>query len=534
MEKTIKNPRRITEDEFFEYLEDLKPHQISKDFIMSFYQRLKAFDDKNGNHLTYQSFGVYPSAQYRIYRLCDQATILFLTEECQKRLEKEWSAYTQKAQELLNLGATNDELINTAKRYIDKQEEILKNSLDPIGFADLFRFQFVNFVDEVVMGDNGGQYDVKTHKLTICKKKVMEVPSDSEKFWDQNIIAWHELVHLMELKSYNNGKVKYLTPFYMEGEDSFFLISSDVIRGKVQDDGQDKVNELAIKCFKEGDWILNEILTELFTFRLWQTPEPLVLKENTYRYENAPILSYVFFDKEKQFEWNTNYLKFSSLIEIANAFYEHRSHILSNPTRPPTWCVIENLRDMFVSSKPSKKVLDAVNKNLAEIGVEEPSEKSMFQKFVLILGRAVLEYKNPNATDKIPFNPHFQLAQTLLLDMYLNDFKEKAKQNPNASMQNESFVKNLLNRHFVLHYWLMLPNKNVGTEENPVWAKRELSPSELFAMQPDNLLLEVWAGATEKMYEAVRKVCPNVIHDKCLMERTDKYLKKTKQINPEK
>jgi hypothetical protein len=348
MEKTIKRPRRITEDEFLEYLEDLKPHQISKDFIMSFYQRLKAFDDKNGKHLTYQSFGLYPSAEYRIYRLCDQATMLFLIEEHQKKLEKEWSAYTQKAQKLLNLGATNDELIQTAKRYIDKQEEIFKNPLDPIGFADLFRFQFVNFVDEVVMGDNGGQYDVKTHKLTICNKKVMEVPSDSENFWDQNIIAWHELVHLMELKSYNNGKVKYLTPFYMEGEDSFYLISSDVTRGKVQDDGQDKVNELAIKYFKEGDWILNEILTELFTFRLWQTPEPLVLKENTYRYENAPILSYVFFDKDKQFEWNTNYLKFSSLIEIANAFYEHRSHILSNPACPPTWYLIENLRDIVM------------------------------------------------------------------------------------------------------------------------------------------------------------------------------------------
>lgn len=534
MEKTIKCPRRITEDEFFEYLEDLKPHQISKDFIMSFYQRLKAFDNKNGKHLTYQSFGVYPSAQYRIYRLCDQATMLFITEKCQKKLEKEWSAYTQKAQKLLNLSATKEELIQTAKAYIDKQEEILKNSLDPIGFEELFRFQFVNFVDEVVIGDNGGQYDVKTHKLTICNKKVMEVPSDSENFWDQNIVAWHELVHLMELKSYNNGKVKYLTPFYMEGEDSFYLISSDVTRGKVQDDGQDKVNELAIKCFKEGDWILNEILTELFTFMLWQTPEPMILTENTYRYESAPILSYVFFDKEKQFEWNTNYLKLSSLIEIANAFYEHRAHILLNPTCPPTWYAIENLRDMFASSKPSIKVLEAVNKNLAEIGVQEPSEKSMFQKFVLILGRAVLEYKNPNATDKIPFNSHFQLAQTMLLDMYLNNFKEKTKQNPKASMQNESFVKNLLNRHFVLHYWLMLPNKNVGTEENPVWAKRELSPSELFAMQAENLLLEVWTEATEKMYDAVNKACPEKIQESILLKRTHEYLKNTKQINPEK
>ena len=536
MEKTIKFPRRITEEEFLRHLDTLSPNSVARDFIMSFYERLKAFDDKNGKHLTHYRFGTPPTAEYRVYHICDQAKMLFFTEEIQTVIERQSQEYKVSAEKLKSENASEEKITKTIFDFFEKQERTLQeNMLGPIGFADLFRFQFLNFVDEIVMGTDGGAYNVKNHKLTICNEKVLKAQTENpEEFWCQNIIAWHELVHLMQTKSYHNGAKKFLTPFRVEGQEEFFVLDGRLTDFKRLENGEVVYNAKALDAFKDGDWILNEILTEFFALNLWQTPEPLVLKENTYKYAEAPILSYVFFDKEKNFEWNTEYLKLSSLVEVLNGFYENKSHIISNPTCPPTWYAIGYLRDLFAKAKLSNNVLDAVNKNLAEIDVKETTEKFMLQKFLMILGRAAKDYETSDEKNQNPFNRHFLLAETLLLDVCLNNFKEKVKQNPNAKMQNPEFVKKLLNRQFVLHYWLSFPNKNIGTEENPIWAKRELSPSELFAMYPDNLLLDVWAGATEKMYDAVNKACPEKIQESILLKRTHEYLKNTKEIIPEK
>lgn len=511
----------------------MAPNSVAKGFIMSFYDRLKAFDEDRGKHLTYNSFGNQPESEQNVYFLCDHAIMLFCNEEIQKLSNQMRQQYKESAQKLLDENAPFETFKQLAMKFVDKHEDMIsKNALPPIGFADLFRFQFVNFVDKITFCEKDeAQYDCVNHEIQICKFVDEKSKSENpEFFWRQNIVAWHELVHLLQTKSYHNGNNKFVTPFQVEGESYFFLMDGKITNRKVLENGEVSYNEKPLDAFKQGVWILNEALTEKMTLRLWQKQTLFALNENNYG--ESPILANVFSDEENNFSWFSTYLKFVPIIEVLDAFYEKKYHILASPDFPATWSVWNEFEDLFKAGSLSEKVFKAVHENLAELGVDDKNTNNLFHKFLIILGRAKLEYVEKK--DKYPYNSHFRLAQTMFLDAALNKVKEELKLNPKASMKNADFVTTLLKRHKLLHAWLVLPNKNLGTEENPVWAKSALCPSELSKIYPDNLLLEVLASATEKMFEAVNNFCPEKIEESFLMKNTQEYLKKTKEINPEK
>ena len=133
--------------------------------------REEIIDEQKGKHLTSESFGCLPMTLFNIYDLCDQGKMLFFDEDTQQKLDNQMHEYQKNAQILAKENAPAQQKEKFAKEFIKKQNSLLENELEPIGYADLFRFQFVNFIDEIVFCDREndyGRYDTANHKLEIC------------------------------------------------------------------------------------------------------------------------------------------------------------------------------------------------------------------------------------------------------------------------------------------------------------------------------------------------------------------------------
>ena len=237
---TLKAPRRVGEEEFLKYVkEKCGGSTFARRQILDYYAEMKRIDEENGKHLTPESFGSGLRDSYGVNLYTDQARYLFFSEAKQDEDVESHNRFVTACRD-----ASEEEKEMLRRIRENEMKSIFLNPLPPIGYADLFRYQFVNFVDEIVLKkgecerkDVSGSVDTSSNILSIYEHTESNSKrTDYEIF--NNILLWrHELTHVMAIKSEYGGQYKTVNPFFItHSKGTIFKADNDFFKNENAED----------------------------------------------------------------------------------------------------------------------------------------------------------------------------------------------------------------------------------------------------------------------------------------------------------
>ena len=528
---TLKAPRRVGEEEFLKYVnEKCDGSTFARRQILDYYEEMKRIDEENGKHLTPESFGRTSNDDMEFYDYCDQAKNLFLTDQ-QKKLDKQSHIRFCTAAK----NATEEERKKLAKVRGKEQKAIFKDALPPIGFADLFRYQFMNFVDLIVLDKPrhdktvGGSVNMSENRILIYDYTEKQYAyTDLKRFTTQK--TWrHELTHIMAIKSDHACKHKYISRVHHRAAKySSYRCEKDWL---MFPDGNR--NEKAFDFFYRGAILICEFATDLFTEKimgdraLGTTSSARVLKET----QNSP-LKYDMYVKElnvpKPLIANTAYLPFGCVFNAITAFSEEkRPFIVPNNYQPTHRLqdVVYKFLDQGTLSPHIEKIVNERLNALADIDMTFlEGQKRVREKFLIILGAGynyAQEHEGLN-----DFNPHTMLAQAMVLDIqhnYFKDYIKKMSVGYQGTIEQKQKLYKYLRQQLkdVENFgdWVIKPNAKLGEGDKAKYARRSLSNNALAKVNEDNIAQKVWAEYLQTLGSFTHKYAPHLLEEYAFLKK---------------
>ena len=396
----LKAKHFVHEEEFVEYLNSLtngdENLKVLHDLILEYYQSLKEHDQKKGKQITRNSLRATHGFKDMPPVVFDQARYLFGSESKFSRLK---NGFINRV--ALNPLVKNNNLPNV-HNFLDKVGSLPK-SQETIGAADLFRFQFVNFVNGLefvhpeVLKDNSfkmGNYDILRHKISASQRpfsrdeKVGVVKSDAyhvkslremleegeitkeqvQKFEDDEFkrIIFHELSHVLNIRSVLDGKGVLVEPYTMIDRGKY-CIGFKGLEWDVREE------------FGKGIRAMNELETELFALK--KAGAHLAHLDTRFS-RNTPIGKYVtpahkMDDDCYVIVYRSFYIDYAPLHVMLGIYADKSGELGAVPMS------FEYVANYFNGQNFSPEIEKDV---LNSTSVRENSGLDMFEKFTCLLG----------------------------------------------------------------------------------------------------------------------------------------------------
>ena len=542
----LKAPRRVEEEEFMKHLNKVvKGSFVVKRQILDYYEEMKLIDKRYGKNLTPESFGRGGIVKFEFYDYCDQAKNLFLTEEQKFLDEKSHGRFLRAAK-----NSTKEDKKRLATVREKEQAKIFETTMPPIGFADLFRYQFVNFVDEIEIIENperenvGGSVNISENKLKIYNFSEKDyLYTDQLKFRYQK--TWrHELTHIMAVKTEDNCKYKYITPMFFEIHGGITYKAPY----RLMTSPNDTQNPKALQLFRKGAVLLAEIATDFFTEKVvgdrelsWAESFDIIskTKHSPYKFD--------IYMKSKNipntlFE-NTTYLPYGCVINAVIAFSKEKPPFILPKKYPPTYrlqeIVFKFLKEGTLSLDLEKTLNERLN-FLTSIDTKLLEEGHLLEKFLMILGEAFNGVNQSSDTKYGEYNQDTYLAQAILLDLEHNYFKNKITENSkkyDGSLAHKQKLYKEIRREITdalyMDPWVIKPNKQLGNVEKSTYTRDGLSVSKQVKFAEENLAIKVWAEYLQTLASFTYKFAPHLLEEYPFLKKElagkQQDLKKLKQ-----
>lgn len=522
----LKAPHRVEEEEFTKHLNKVvKGSFVAKRQILDYYEEMKLIDKRYGKNLTAESFGRGGIDKFEFYDYCDQAKNLFLTEEQKILDEKSQGRFLRAAK-----NSTKEDRKRLATVREKEQDRIFETTLPPIGFADLFRYQFVNFVDEIELIENierekvGGSVNISENRLKIYDFTEKDyLSTDQTKFSYQK--TWrHELTHIMAIKTEDNCKYKYLTPMFFRIHDG----TTYKAPYRLMTSPNDTQNPKALELFRKGAVLVVEIATDFFTQKVvgnrelsWAESSEIISKT-----EHSPCRFDIYM-KSKNIPntlfANTTYLPYGCVINAVMAFSKEKPPFILTKKYPPTYrlqeIVFKFLKEGTLSSDLEKTLNERLN-FLTNIDIKLLEEGHLLEKFLMVLGEAFNGINQSSDSKNGEYNQDTYLAQAILLDLEHNYFKNKIIENSkkyDGSLAHKQKLYKEIRREITdalyMDPWVIKPNKKLGNAEKSTLARDGLSACAQVKYKDENLAIQVWAEYLQTLASYTYKFAPHLLEE---------------------
>lgn len=521
----LKAPHRVSEDEFLEYLTKVcaGSHQARRQ-ILDYYEEMKIIDEKKGKKLTVDSFGRTVLPLNGFYDYCDQAKNLFLTPSQQLLEAESMQRFAFACQ-----GALEEEIKSLKVVRENEQKQIFAETLPPIGLADLFRYQFVNFVDEIKLDENPSS-DCSPANVSTNENRLT-VYGHKEKSFSYTDLGWfrlqkiwrHELTHIMSVKTDYGCNYKYLSPLIQSFQASTNYVGEDVLFTSPNNERNPKVIEL----FYKGAILIMEIATDFFTQtvmgdRNMGFATANVIKETA---EMSPKCFNIYLKMEgipKDLHDNTVYLLFSCVTDIIYYFSKEKHPFVKTSKYMPTHRLQEIIIKWLNEARLSSHIEEVVNERvsfLTNIPLETLRQKQYVKdKFLMVFAQASNNYEHNLAFSE--YNQDTLLAQAMLLDMKHNYFKDmikNASREYNGSLEHKQKLYKQLRQELedarFVDDWVIKPNVRLGNAKNSTFARDCLSQSALANQTKNNLAMQEWASYLKTLTSFTHKFAPHLLEE---------------------
>ena len=382
----LKHKGKVSEKEFLEYLDSICKNENIKAMILDFYNILKANDDKSGKKLTIQSFGKTPDNFPAIPLYTDQAKFLFLSEQDQAKndaLVQQFCDALNQNNEIADEKMRADAINQAFEIYQTQQDKLYDQNVEPIGASDLFRFQFINFVNKINIENSShnqssvrGGYIAIEKQITLYYVDDMAFEDKSKYFHLQNTIN-HELTHVLSMKTANFGSFPhFISPGAVTVSQGTICLYNPQLGELI------KNNRMVFNANLEAEIILNEVATDYYSLYIAKRLTHFDFASHTY--DNIPTRIYGAASDE--FEDFTSYGELGHIFEIIFKNQSSFGKCINNPVIP-VWGQYNIIKNFFGNTKISNKVCGQVDNTLSKIFNIETKmfkEVKQFDKFKLL------------------------------------------------------------------------------------------------------------------------------------------------------
>ena len=517
---TIKAPRRVGEEEFLEYVaEKCGGSTFARRQILDFYAEMKRIDEENGKHLTPESFGRSLRDSYEVNLYTDQARYLFFSEAKQ---DEDVESHNRFVAACCDASEEEKEMLRRIRE--NEMKSIFSNPFPPIGYADLFRYQFVNFVDEIVLEkgecerkDVSGSVDTSSNILSLYEHTESNSKRTDYEIFNNTLLWRHELTHVMAIKSEYGGKYKTVNPFFItHSKGTIFKADKDFFKNENAEDRR-KVASL----YDEGARLMDEILTEFFTETICGDRAMYSILVNwTPDYHNATNRTHLFLKSKapKDISRYSMYLYFGCVVEPIVQFATYKGSFVKDYHFMPTHKGLDLIKEFIKNGRLSPEMDKIVNQRVVEL-VKTPqsllNEKNLnLEKFFVIIGSGYLGRKTNI------LNEDTMLAQAMLLDIqhnYFKDYIKKMSAGYQGTLEHKQELYKYLRKQLKytknVEDWVIKPNIKLGIGDKAKYARRSLSNNALAKINEENIAQKVWAEYLQTLASFTHKFAPHLLEE---------------------
>lgn len=538
----LKYKGKVSEEKFFKYLDNICENQNIKAMILDFYNTLKKTDKKVGKMLSIKSFGKTPenSPYFPIYT--DQAKYLFLSKKDQAKddnLIKKFESVLQQSQEITNEKLREDTINKAFELYQIKQDKIYNQNKSPIGQSDLFRFQFVNFVNKITIEEGDLDNLSQSRGIYYCFEKEIKLfnitdsvfsSKSSRCFKLQNTIN-HELTHMLSMKTSSSGKnLLFTSPGVM-------LTMFQGANGLVNDSLLDLIrkNYLVLISFIKAEELINEVATDYYSLTLTNRLAKFYNPEDR-SYRNSPERIYGAISQDLKFQDFTTYTKYGHIFEIIFRNQNNFEKCIHNSDMP-VWSQYNIINSFLENTKISDSLDEQINNSLAQtfkLDIDMFKGISQFDKFRLLIGTTYHNEKKHS-----PFDENMMLAQSMIFDIMQKNLLNNLTMNaytPSSRQINRQFLKGVIftsiNDAEYIDKWVIKPNIKITESENQsVWTKDVYCNTKLASLNPENPAIKAWAKYLQTLSTITHNLSPQLLENSTFLKTEFEYLNQTKDSN---
>ena len=536
MSTLLKHKSMVSEPEFFEYLNNVCQNEHIKNMILDFYNMLKANDDKLGKRLTIKSFGRTPE-NYPSFPLYTDQAKSFLSAEHQAKddaLIAEFSDILQKSQDITDEKLREEAIDKAFNAYISQQDEIFNQYTNAIGESDLFRFQFVNFVNEVTAEENSqasirGFFSPlnKLIKLYNISDDLLADKSTKLYFKLQNTIN-HELTHLLSMKTVNFGFYPhFISPGMLIAQQGTRCMYNPQIANLITNNSKLFFANMA------AEDILNEAATDFYS--VYAAKRLATYDFQSTYYENIPTLVFGAVSENQKHDDFTSYGElghiFAIIFENNNGF----SKCFFNNDMP-VWGQYNIINNFLESAQISPELERQIESTLSQtfnIEKNQCQKFLQFDKFKLLVGTC---FNKPRAEKPTSFDENMMLAQSMILDIMHSRIRDALSCNAYNSAEPEfneenlkAYLNNLKTQAQHIDKWIIKPNQKILNGDGQFsWVRDIYCNAKLAEIAPQNPAVQVWAKYLHSLCTSMQKLAPEILEKSPLLKSEYEYLKKTK------
>lgn len=536
----------VSEREFLDYLQKVCQDKYVKSLILSYYKKLRALDHKYGKQLSAKSYGLVPFSSVYGDNLPDQVKYLFGVSKIQKAAANFAENFGENACEMLKKTPLPEKtlapLIYARNKYL--QYFLDKHDNVKIGKADLFRWQFLNYLQQVdsqkkeasmlrgfINFTDGELVMLRTNQNTKTTEET------AQQYYTDKTTVFHELTHLMSLKSFANGNYKYIHDSELQDSCGYNTALPNFL---AECEKQDK----ALKLYASGLEILNEVITEKVASA--HISNILSAQSETFFecFENCPTLQSVHLApvKDKCYVVHSEYQYFGHALELILALNGQDLAEVISPNRVPTEKLYEIVENFFSLAYISPKLEEQLNRRLANKLKTSPclfENADTYHKFILLLGImyqtfeasvADTHYLEKSKNFNSAYNRDAMLLQAVILEIHKNKFLEIFK-NPEFQKNSQSydskkaktFLASYANLASYADDWVIKPNIKSNNQED--FLRKTSATLHLAKLNPNNLAIVTWANFLKIIIFKSNEFAPEIFEKNIFLKNEHKYLK---------
>ena len=538
----ITHKKPVSEQEFLKHLWRVCPNEYARSLVLAYYKKLKRFDHQHGKQISINAYDFVPFLGPYGDHLPDQAKHLFGAKTTQKILAGLTETIGDKVCEKLD---NNHHLQHLIPKIVKARNEYLEHFFNSnknyrIGKTELFRWQFVNFVNEINTSDekkfkgagsiNFVKKQIYLHNITPLQnlKGTEEILL---KYYNDKSTLYHELTHLMALKTFNNGFYNYLI-------DHEFHDPKGVMTALPQFLYKSNNRKKALGVYGYGLTLLSELYTELFTSVCISN---ITSAKNNFffeDFENSPTLQTVHLQtiNNKTYVVHSEYQYFGHLMQLIMILSQFDNLDIVCPSDVPTQNLQKLVETFFEHGTLSPQIANLVDSKIAKkfgVDIEEVQQANNFDKFVLLLGTAYqnfdasladLGYQQKNKSFNSAYDKNAMLLQTMILDIHKNKFISTLKQTNGKPEKVKKVLKNYTYLAGFADDWVIKPNTKIRRGSKKEFLRETASTINLADLSPDNPALKTWGDFLTVLISYTQKFAPEIFEKNKFLKNERNYI----------